>query len=104
MAAFDAGLKYHGYSLSAESFLRWLDHFKGPGTAGLAPIFSHGFQMQASAMVLPQTFQVYLGGSKLYGNYGDPWDFRAGINWYPYHNRVVRWSTEFLYLQRSPVG
>ncbi|HXY52205.1 MAG TPA: hypothetical protein VEI01_22345, partial [Terriglobales bacterium] len=104
MAAFDGGLKYHGYSLDGEYFLRWLDHFKGPGTSALAPIFSHGFQMQASAMVLPKVFQVYLGGSTLYGKYGNPWDFRAGVNWFPWKNRVVRWNTEFLYLYKSPVG
>jgi len=104
MADFDAGLKYHGYSLDGEYFLRWLDHFHGPGTAGLTPIFSHGFQMQASAMVLPKTFQVYLGGSTLYGKYGNPFDFRAGVNWFPWHNRVLRWNTEFLYLYKSPVG
>jgi hypothetical protein len=104
MAAFDGGLKYRGYSLEAEYFLRWLDHFHGPGTAGLAPIFSHGFQMQASAMVLPKTLQLYLGGSTLYGKYGNPWDFRAGVSLFPFHNRVVRWNNEFLYLYKSPVG
>ncbi len=114
MADFDGGLKYHGFSLDGEYFLRWLDHFHGPGTAVLAPIFSHGFQLQASAMVLPKTLQVYLGGSTLTGNaavldayrakYGNPWDFRAGLNYFPYHNKVIRWNNEFLYLYRSPVG
>jgi hypothetical protein len=114
MAAFDGGLKYHGFSLEGEYFLRWLDHFHGPGTAVIAPIFSHGFQLQTSAMVLPKTLQVYLGGSLLTGNaavldayrakYGNPWDFRAGLNYFPYHNKVLRWNNEFLYLYRSPVG
>jgi hypothetical protein len=63
MSSFDAGLKYHGYSLEGEYFLRWLDNFKGPGTGGLPTIFSHGFQLQASAMVVPKSLQVYLGGS-----------------------------------------
>lgn len=104
MADFDAGLKYRGLSLDGEYFLRWLDHFGGPGTAGLPVIFSHGFQMQASAMVLPKTVQLYLGGSTLSGKYGNPWDFRAGVNVFPWHNKVVRWNTEFLYTQNSPVG
>ena len=104
MAAFDVGLKYHGYSLEGEYFLRWLDHFKGPSTTRLAPIFSHGFQLQASAMVLPKTLQAYLGGSTLDGKYGNPWDFRAGVNFFPWHNKVVRWNNEFIYLQQSPVG
>jgi hypothetical protein len=104
MADFDAGLKYHGFSLDGEYFLRWLDHFKGPGTAGLPSIFSHGFQLQASAMVLPKYLQLYLGGSTLYGKYGNPFDVRAGVNYYPFHNRVIRWNSEFLYLRNSPVG
>lgn len=104
MAAFDGGLKYHGFSLEGEYYLRWLDHFQGPGTAVLAPIFSHGFQLQASAMVLRKTLQAYLGGSSISGKYGNPWDFRAGLNYFPFHNKVVRWNNEFLYLYKSPVG
>jgi hypothetical protein len=94
--------------------LRWLDDFHGLGTTGLPTIFSHGFQLQTSAMVLPKTLQVYLGGSTLTGNaaaldayrakYGNPWDFRAGLNYFPYHNKVIRWNNEFLYLYKSPVG
>lgn len=104
MTAFDGGLKYRGYSLDGEYFMRWLNNFKGPGTAGLPQVFSHGFQMQASAMLIPKTFQLYLGGSTLYGKYGNPFDFRAGMNWFPWHNKVVRWNSEFLYLDKSPVG
>ncbi|MGA8305281.1 MAG: hypothetical protein WB723_06365, partial [Candidatus Acidiferrales bacterium] len=63
-----------------------------------------GFQMQASAMVVPKTLQLYLGGSSIYGKFGNPFDFRAGVNFFPFHNKVVRWNTEFLYLQNSPVG
>jgi hypothetical protein len=104
MTSFDAGIKYRGYSLEGEYFLRWLDNFKGPGTAGLPTIFSHGFQLQASAMLVPKSFQIYLGGSTLDGKYGNPFDFRLGMNYFPFHNRVVRWNNEFLYLYHSPVG
>lgn len=104
MAAFDGGLKYHGFSLEGEYFLRWLDHFQGPGTSVLAPIFSHGYQLQTSAMLVPKTLQAYLGGSTIAGKYGNPWDFRAGLNYFPFHNKVVRWNNEFLYLYKSPVG
>ena len=104
MAAFDSGLKYHGLSWDGEYFVRWLDHFTGPGTSTLPAIFSHGFQMQASAMLVPKTVQVYLGGSSLRGKYGSPWDFRSGVNIFPWHNKVVRWNSEFLYTNHSPVG
>ena len=106
MADFDGGIKYHGFSLDVEYFLRWLTNFQGTGitAAGLPTVFSHGYQMQTSMMLVPKTWQAYLGGSTLSGKYGNPWDFRAGVNWFPYKNRVLRWNNEFLYLRNSPVG
>lgn len=55
-------------------------------------------------MVVPKSFQLYLGGSTVFGKYGHPWDVRAGMNWFSWKNRVVRSNTEGLYLYNSPVG
>jgi hypothetical protein len=104
MAAIDGGLKYHGLSLEGEYFWRWLDNFGGPGTAGLPTLYDRGFQLQASAMAIPKTLQFYTGGSTVNGKFGNPYDFRMGLNWFPWQNRVVRWNTEGLYLNKSPVG
>jgi hypothetical protein len=104
MTSFDGGLKYKGYSLEGEYYMRWLDNFRGPGTAGLASLFDQGYQIQGAAMVIPKTLQAYVGQSKIFGQYGNPWDFRAGVNWFPWKNRVVRWNNEWLYLRNSPVG
>lgn len=104
MTSFDGGFKYHGYALEGEYYLRWLDHFRGTGTAELKSIFDHGFQLQGSAMVVPATLQAYVGHSRVFGAYGKPWDFRFGLNWFPFKNKVVRWNNEGLYLYKSPVG
>jgi hypothetical protein len=104
MVSFDGGIKYRGYSLEGEFYLHRLSNFQGTGTSVVGPNADRGYQLQASAMVIPQTLQPYVGGSEIIGNYGRPWDFRAGVNYFPYKNRVVRWNTEFLYLYRSPVG
>jgi hypothetical protein len=104
MSTVDGGFKYHGYSLEGEYFWRWLDDFKGPGTAGLKGLFDHGFQLQGSAMVVPQVMQLYVGHSKIFGQYGKPWDLRIGTNYFPFKNHVIRWNTEALYLYKSPVG
>jgi hypothetical protein len=104
MSSIDGGIKYRGYALEGEFYLHRLSNFQGPGTSVLRPNPDRGYQLQASGMVLPQTLQGYVGGSEIIGNYGRPWDFRAGVNYFPYKNRVVRWNTEFLYLYRSPVG
>jgi hypothetical protein len=105
MASIDWGVKYHGLALEGEYYpLHRLSNFQGTGTSGLRPNTDHGYQLQASAMVLPKTLQGYVGGSEVIGDYGRPWDFRAGVNYFPFKNRVVRWNSEFLYLYRSPVG
>jgi hypothetical protein len=104
MTSLDGGFKYRGYSLEGEYFSRWLDNFRGENTQGLPRVFDHGFQLQGSAMLVPSTLQAYAGHSRVYGQYAKPWDFRTGLNWYPYKNKVVRWNTEALYLYKSPVG
>jgi hypothetical protein len=55
-------------------------------------------------MVLPTELQLYLGGSKILGEYGDPWETRAGANWFPWNNYVVRWNFEYLHTDECPVG
>ena len=100
----DGGLKYRGFSLEGEYYWRWLDDFKGPGTQGLPQLFDRGFQLQGAAMVVPRTLQLYAGASRINGQFGNPWDFRSGANWFPWKNKVVRWNTEWLYLRNSPVG
>ena len=104
MSALDFGVKYRGYALEGEYFMRWLNHWEGPGTQIIPTDFSNGYQIQSSAMVLPKTLQIYLGGSEIMGHYGRPWDLRTGVNYFPFKNRVIRWNSEFLYTYRSPVG
>jgi hypothetical protein len=104
MASLDAGLKYHGLSLDAGFYARRVDSFRGPGTGGLSSLRDNGFQVLASAMPIKNVLQVYAGGSKIYGEYGDPSDARVGLNWYPWKNQVARWNVELLKLNHSPVG
>jgi len=111
MTTVDGGFKYRGFSLEGEYFWRWLDNFKfvetpTPEILGRVPsrLFDHSFQIQASAMVVPKSLQAYAGFSKIFGQFGQPRDFRAGVNFFPFKNKVVRWNNEALYLYKSPVG
>ncbi|HEY6188780.1 MAG TPA: hypothetical protein VIW80_14075 [Pyrinomonadaceae bacterium] len=111
MTSLDGAFKYRGFSLEGEYYWRWLDNFKflervtSTQLEQVPPrLFDHGFQLQGTAMVIPQTLQAYAGHSRIFGQYGDPWDFRVGTNWFPYKNKVLRWNTEALYLHKSPVG
>jgi hypothetical protein len=104
MSSLDGGIKYKGWALEGEYYVRKLNDFKGPGTSVVPTMWDRGFQLQASTMIVPKTFQAYVAGSYVDGNYGKPWDVRLGVNWHPWHNRVFRWNTQVMYLSRSPVG
>jgi hypothetical protein len=105
MTSFDGGVKLHGWELWGEYYLRWIGDFNATGTVGLpGGLFDHGFQAQISAMAVPKLFQLYAGGSTIFGQYGTPFDARIGTNYFPWKNRILRWNNELLYLYRSPVG
>ena len=106
MASLDAGVKWHGLSLEGEYYYRLVDDFAGPliDTLGFSDLQDHGFQLQASAMLLPEKLQLYLGGSKIFGQYGDPWDSRIGVNWFPFANQSFRWNNELGFYVDAPTG
>lgn len=104
MIAANAGLKYEGWSLEAEYYVRWVDEFETTGFVPVTDLFDHGVSVQASAMVLRDQLQVYVAGSQVFGEYGDPWDVTIGANWFPFSRHEVRVNVEGIYLERSPVG
>ena len=104
MAAFDAGLKWRGFALEGEYYLRWLNDFRANGPLSDDSFFDHGFQIMASTMLMPATLQVYTAGAYIFGEFGDPWEITSGINWWVFKRREVRLNLEHVYEHRSPVG
>ena len=104
MMSLDAGIKYHGLSLEAEYYRRWLNDFTGINTSSITPVTDDGYQLQSSAMVVPQVLQVYLSGSQILGRYGDASELRTGVNWYFTKQRGLRVNAEFIQLNNCPVG
>jgi hypothetical protein len=106
MFAADAGAKYRGLSVESEFYWRTVSNLRGTGTEALPfrEMHDSGFKVETSVMALPKLLQAYVSGSRISGEYGDPWDFKAGVNYYPFKNELVRWNAEYLYISRSPVG
>jgi hypothetical protein len=104
MADLDMGLKYRGFSLEGEYYARWVNDFDVTGFIPVSSLFDHGFQLQASAMILPRQLQAYVAGSEVFGQYGTPWDVSAGLNWYPFKRREVHINVQGIYDSHSPVG
>jgi hypothetical protein len=55
-------------------------------------------------MAVKNVLQVYVTGSQVFGDYGKPSEFRAGENWYFMKQRGLRFNTEFIHVNNSPVG
>jgi len=104
MGSVDAGVKYKGFSLEGEFYVRKLSRFTGVNTGGIADVVDHGFQLQSSAMVIQRKLQVYLSGAKIFSDYGDDSEIRSGLNWYFMNERGLRFNGEWIHVDRSPVG
>ena len=101
----EAGVKYLGFSLEAEFYWRWVNDFDVTGFIPVHNLYDTGYQVQASAMILPKQLQVYAAGSQIFGGpYGDPWDVSVGLNWYPFERREMHINTQAIYGSHSPVG
>ena len=104
MLAMDAGMKLKGFSLMGEYYWRWVDDLETEGDIPVDDLFDHGFQVQSSYMFVPEYLQGYVAASKIFGEYGNPWDTSIGINWYPFRERLLRVNGELLYMKDSPIG
>ena len=104
MASLDAGLKYNGYALEAEYYWRELSNFVGSGTDVIADIKDDGYQIQASAMVLPRLVQLYTGVSEVRGDFGNASEWRLGVNYFPKEMRGLRVNGEWISVNDGPVG
>ena len=104
MQSVDAGIKWRGLSLEFEYYWRWLSNYQGSNTSGIPDIDDHGYQVQASAMLVPKKLQVYAGASEILGDFGDASELRAGLNWYPLPTRGMRVNAEWIGLEDCPVG
>jgi hypothetical protein len=104
MAALNAAAKYKGFALELEYYSRWLDEFKVQGVIPYDDFYDQGFTLQASAMPIPKTLQAYIQYSKVFGEFGDPYDFTVGLNYFPLGRKDLRVNVTGLWVENSPVG
>ncbi len=104
MTSLDGGVKYKGLSLEGEYYWRTLTNFTGVNTGSIPDISDTGYQLQSSAMAIKDVLQLYLSGSQIFGDYGDPSEVRTGANWYFMKERGLRLNGEYIHVNHSPVG
>jgi hypothetical protein len=105
MLDLDLGVKYRGWSLEGEYYFRWIDDFQlFSGTIPVSSLFDHGFQLQASTMLIPGMLQTYLETSYVFGQYGEPWEVGGGLTFFPFKRKQVRVNMEAIYMRHSAIG
>jgi hypothetical protein len=103
--AFDAGLKYRGFTFQGEYYVRKLSSFQATGALPLSSIVDQGFQVQGMHMVVPKKVGAYL----TYGYLADefrryPWEVSGGVNVYPSGTRSWRLNLHLIRIERSPAA
>lgn len=104
MLSINTGAKHKGFSFDFEYYLRWLTNLKSKNPLPVERLFDHGYTSRASGMILNRKLQAYLHGSKIFGQYGNPWEIGVGLNYFPTKTRVVRINPELIRVEKSPVG
>ncbi|HEY5967645.1 MAG TPA: hypothetical protein VIU35_06685 [Chitinophagaceae bacterium] len=108
MFCFDAGAKLKGFAIEGEYYWRKIDKFKTIGSTTPLPfdkLNDDGFQLLASAMIVPRKFQLYTTYSRIFGQYGDPSEVRAGFNFFPFKKTIsTRINAQAIFLDKCPVG
>jgi hypothetical protein len=82
MWAIDGGLKKSGFSVNGQYFMRWLSDFEADGPLPLASTFDHGFELSTGKFVVPKKLMLYVRGSKVFGQFANPYEYGGGVKWY----------------------
>lgn len=105
MLATDAGLKYRGFFLQGEYYLRLLEDFDADGPVPFDTLFDHGFYVQGGFFPLPRRLHVYAATSWVFGDpdkgFDTSYELLAGTNIYPFATRNHRLNIQVVAVDRS---
>jgi hypothetical protein len=101
--AIDGGIKYKGFALNGEFYLRNLSDFKADGELPIDELEDTGFFVSASYMVIKKRLEVY----GVYGRVMDqfernPYEISGGFNIFPAKVRNWRINFHVINIQQSP--
>lgn len=106
MLALEAAVKYKGLAINTEYYFRWLNRFKTYQNAPLPlrEVDDQAVQVQVAYQLKPKRLESYLAFSKIFGDYGKPYEIGVGVNIFPFASRNIRLNTEANYLNRAAFG
>jgi len=102
MWAIDGGLKRNGFSVNGQYYLRWLGDFDADGPLPLSSTFDHGFELSAGQFVVPKTLVLYARGSKVFGQFANPYEYAGGLKWYFLPTERLWLTAELMRVHKAP--
>jgi hypothetical protein len=100
--AADAGIKWSGLAVNGQYFMRWLNDFEADGLMPLSSTFDHGGELSASYFVEPKEWMVYARGSWVRGEFGDSYEYGAGVKWFFLPTERLWLNTELFRVNKAP--
>jgi hypothetical protein len=102
MLAIDGGLKKSGFSVNGQYFFRWLSDFDADGPLPLASTFDHGFELSTGKFVVPKKLLLYVRGSKVFGQFANPYEYGGGFKWYFLPTERLWMTGEVMRVNKAP--
>ena len=102
MWAIDGGLKKSGFSINGQYYFRWLSDFEADGPLPLESTFDHGFELSTGKFVVPKKLLLYLRGSKVFGQFANPYEYGGGFKWYFLPTERLWMTGEVMRVNKSP--
>ena len=102
MWAIDGGLKKSGFSVNGQYYLRWLSDFEADGPLPLASTFDHGFELSTGKFVVPKKLVLYVRGSKVFGQFANPYEYGGGFKWYMLPTERLWLTGELMRVKGAP--
>ena len=102
MWAIDGGMKWNGLAINGQLFFRWVSDFDADGPIPLDSTYDHGFELSASYFVIPKKLAVYGRGSKVYGHFGDSWEYAGGVKWHFLPTERMWLTAELMRVEKAP--
>jgi hypothetical protein len=103
LSAIDAGLKYKGFAINVEFYMRWLNNFTADGPLPRSSMFDWGFDSSVGYFVA-RPLELFGRSSLIHGPFATGVEGSLGFTWYPFGVRGVWINAEVAYVRNSPYG
>jgi hypothetical protein len=102
MWAADWGIKWNGLAVNGQYFVRRLADFEADGPLPLTSTLDHGGEFSASYFAKPKKLMPYIRGSWVIGQFGNSYEYGAGIKWFYLRTDRLWLTAELFRVSKAP--